>query len=201
VPVGLSVDVGWQWWIVTTIAAAVVVAGVAVLAISRHVAVRAIAGLLAAQGAVIAIVAPFVMTDMNARGGSARTAGSAMGVPSTTSVVHVVEHAPPPHMQTIGPVMTFANPVFDAADTKRIGRNQGYCIHIVLAKGWECISTTVLSDGQITNEGPLSDNENMSFPAAITGGTGKYAHARGWSTETPRNKAATKFDLVYHLTD
>jgi allene oxide cyclase len=202
VPVGLTVDVGWQWWIVTTIAAAVVVAAVGLLAVSRHDAVRGIAGLLAAEGVAIAVVAPFVMNDMDANGGSVRAAaGNSMSARAgSAAVIHVVEHAPPPHMQTIGVVMTFANPVFDADDTKRMGRNQGFCIHIALAKGWECMFTTLLPGGQITAEGPEADNEDVSFPAAITGGTGKYKNARGWSTETARNKAATKFDLVFHLT-
>ena len=200
-PVGLSVDVGWQWWIVTTIAAAVVVAGATVSVVSRQAAVRGIAGVLAVEGAVIAVVAPFVMTDMNARGESTLAApGTSMRPRSDTVVIHVVEHAPPPHMQTIGPVMTFANPVFDGGDTRRVGRDQGFCIRIALAKGWECVFTTLLPGGQITAEGPESDNENLTFPAAITGGTGRYKNARGWSTDTARNKAATKFDLVFHLT-
>jgi hypothetical protein len=201
VPVGLSVDVGWQWWVVTAVAAAVVLAGVAGVAVSGRAAVRGIAGLLAAEGAVIAVVAPFVMTGTSASGGSTLEAsGDSMGADPSPAVIHVIEHAPPPHMQTIGPVMTFANPVFDSSDTKRVGRDQGFCVHIRLAKGWECVFTTLLPGGQITAEGPESDNENLSFPAAITGGTGKYKNARGWSTDLPRNKAATTFDLIFHVT-
>jgi hypothetical protein len=158
-----------------------------------------VAAVLLLEGAVIAVVAPAVMSDMDSAAATAAATSSMSGHPSD-SIVHVVEHAPPPHMQTIGVVMTFANPVFDGSDTKRVGRDQGFCVHIALAKGWECVFTTFLPGGQITAEGPESDNENVSYPAAITGGTGKYKNARGWSTETPRNKAATKFDLVFHLT-
>jgi Dirigent-like protein len=196
VPVGLSVDVGWQWWLITTIAAAVTLSGVVVFAVSRNAAVGGVAGLFALEGAAIAVVAPFVMTDT-----SPAAAGGGMRADPSTTVIHVIEHAPPPHMQTIGPMTTFANPVFDTSDTKRVGRDQGFCVRIAIAKGAECVFTTLLPGGQITAEGPESENENLTFPAAITGGTGKYKHARGWSTETARNKAATKFDLVFHVTD
>jgi quercetin dioxygenase-like cupin family protein len=61
--IGVMVDLGTPWWVITLIALAVVVsAGVAFL-ISRNAALRAIAAILAVQGIAIAIVAPFVMEE------------------------------------------------------------------------------------------------------------------------------------------
>ena len=198
-PIGLTVDAGWPWWVITLIAGGVVVVSLVGIAVARRPGVRATGVVLLIEGAVVAGVAPFVMSDMSSNAATA-TLSSSMGTRSSDSVIHVIEHAPPPHMQTVGIVMTFANPVFNADDTKRVGRDQGFCVHITLARGWECVFTTFLPGGQITAEGPESDNEDVSYPAAITGGTGKFKSAHGWSTDTARNKAATEFDLVFHLT-
>ena len=195
-PIGLSVDVGWPWWVITTIACGIVVVGLALLVLSRSSAVRAVAGLLALEGAVIAIVAPFVMSDMSSND-SAMARNAAMSSHSSGTVIHVVEHAPPPHMRMFGAVETFANPIFDSRDAKPIGRDQGFCVHIPLTKTPECLWTTLLPGGEITAEGPLSDTAET--PIAITGGTGKYQNARGWLQEKVHNKAGTKFDVFFHL--
>ena len=195
-PIGLTVDAGWPWWVITAIACGVIVAALAISAALRNAAVRAILGLLALEGAVIAVLAPFVMTDMNSDT-SALAGNTAMGSRSSSTVIHVIEHAPPPHMRMFGAVETFANPIFDSRDAKPIGRDQGFCVHIPLTKTPECLWTTLLPGGEITAEGPLSDTAET--PIAITGGTGKYQNARGWLQEKVHNKAGTKFDVFFHL--
>lgn len=198
-PLAMTVNLGWPWWVITTIASGVVVAGLLALAVSRISAARAIAGLLAVEGVVIAVVAPFVMSDMDSNGSALAAGSTAMSSRSSNASIHVIEHAPPSHMRMVGGVQIFANPVFDSRDAKRIGRDQGFCVHIVLARGWECVWTTFLPGGLITVEGAEDVNQNLSSGGAITGGTGKYRNARGWLEVKTHNKAGTEFDEFFHV--
>jgi hypothetical protein len=96
-----------------------------------------------------------------------------------------------------GNILTFANEVFDGADKAQLGTDQGYCVRIVAGKTWECNWTTFLPGGQITVEGPFSDTGNTVV--AVTGGTGRYANARGSMELNYHNPAGTEFDFVFHL--
>ena len=96
-----------------------------------------------------------------------------------------------------GNILTFANDVFDSADTTKVGTDQGYCVRIVVGESWECNFTTFLKKGQITVEGPFSDTGDTVL--AITGGTGKYRNARGEMELKYHNPEGTKFDFVFHL--
>jgi allene oxide cyclase-like protein len=118
--------------------------------------------------------------------------------------IHVIEHATTDAVTNgsatedlAGNVLTFANDVFDAADRRKVGTDQGYCIRIVVGKTWECNWTTFLPGGQITVEGPFSDTGNTVL--AITGGTGSYKNARGVMELDYHNPAGTEFDFVFHL--
>jgi allene oxide cyclase-like protein len=118
--------------------------------------------------------------------------------------IHVIEHATSDAVTNgsattdqAGNVLTFANDVFDSADRKKVGTDQGYCIRIVVGQSWECNWTTFLSGGQITFEGPFSDTGNTVL--AITGGTGSYRNARGVMELIYHNPAGTEFDFVFHL--
>jgi allene oxide cyclase len=121
----------------------------------------------------------------------------------STGTVKVVEHALTDAVSNgskadnLGNVLTFANPVYDAADAKRIGSDNGFCVRTVKGKSWECMWTTFLRNGQITVEGPFSDKGNTRL--AITGGTGSYASANGWMELIYHNKQGTKFDFVFHM--
>ena len=117
--------------------------------------------------------------------------------------IRVVEHAttdavtngkPGDHA---GNILTFANKVFNAADTRRVGHDQGSCVRIIVGKSWECMWTTFLRRGQITVEGPFYDTSNSVL--AITGGTGAYRNARGQMKLKYHNPAGTKFDFVFQL--
>jgi hypothetical protein len=115
------------------------------------------------------------------------------------NTIHVIEHATTDtiDVDAVGHVLTFANDVFDSADRKKVGTDQGYCIRIVVGQSWECNWTTFLSGGQITVEGPFSDTGNTVL--AITGGTGSYRNARGVMELIYHNPAGTEFDFVFHL--
>jgi quercetin dioxygenase-like cupin family protein len=61
--IGVMIELGIPWWVITLIALSVVVIAVVAYVASRNVALRAIAAVLAVQGVAIAIVAPFVMDE------------------------------------------------------------------------------------------------------------------------------------------
>ncbi|MGH2965002.1 MAG: allene oxide cyclase family protein [Solirubrobacterales bacterium] len=128
---------------------------------------------------------------------------SARGHHHARQTIRVVEHAttdavtngkPGDHA---GNILTFANKVFNAADTRKVGHDQGSCVRIVVGKSWECMWTTFLRKGQITVEGPFYDTSNSVL--AITGGTGAYRNVRGQMALKYHNHAGTKFDFVFHL--
>jgi allene oxide cyclase len=130
-------------------------------------------------------------------GGGAGTSGSG------GKVVHVIEHATSDTTtdtgdpgDSAGDVLTFANDVFDASDTHKVGTDQGYCIRINAPGSYECNWTTFLAGGQITVEGPFFDTSDSVL--AITGGTGAYRNARGQMQLDARN-GGTEFDFVFHV--
>jgi hypothetical protein len=98
---------------------------------------------------------------------------------------------------SVGDLLTFANPVFDAANKTQIGTDQGYCVRVAVGKSWECIWTLILKGGQITVEGPFMDAGDSTF--AVTGGTGKYGGAKGSLKLHPRDATPTGYDFTYDL--
>jgi hypothetical protein len=98
---------------------------------------------------------------------------------------------------SVGDVLTFANPVFDKANKAKIGTDQGFCVRTVAGKVWECMWTLSLKDGEITIAGPFLDAGDSVL--AITGGTGRYAAARGQMKLHSRNEKGTEYDFVYEL--
>jgi allene oxide cyclase len=105
---------------------------------------------------------------------------------AATRTIHVVEHA---NTDTEIPVaaggkdekgdpLTFINPVFNAANAKQVGHDEGFCTRLDPKLGtWECLWTTFLPGGQITVQGPFYDTKDSTL--SITGGTGAYRNARG----------------------
>ena len=96
-----------------------------------------------------------------------------------------------------GDVLTFANDVFDAADARKVGTDQGYCIRVVAGSSYECTWTTLLPGGQIVVAGPFLDTTNDNL-LAVTGGTGRYRTARG-TMELHARDNGTKFAFVFRL--
>jgi hypothetical protein len=98
---------------------------------------------------------------------------------------------------SVGDLLTFANPIYDAANKVQLGTDQGFCVRVIAGKSWECFWTTSLKDGEITIEGPFKDTGDSVF--AVTGGTGKYAGAKGTLKLHPRDAKATGYDFTYDL--
>jgi allene oxide cyclase len=98
---------------------------------------------------------------------------------------------------SVGDVLTFANAVFDEANDKQVGTDQGYCIRTKVGVSWECNWTVVLDDGHISVEGPFLDASDSVL--AITGGTGAYVEARGEMKLHARNAEGTEFDFIYEI--
>ena len=117
--------------------------------------------------------------------------------------VRVIEHALTDAVvdtgaagDTSGDLLTFHNPVFNAADTNQVGRDQGECTRIVAGASWECTWTTFLPGGHLTVEGPFFDARDSVL--AVTGGTGVYRNARGAMLLRSR-AGGTKFEFVFRL--
>jgi allene oxide cyclase len=98
---------------------------------------------------------------------------------------------------SVGDLLTFANPVFDSANKTQVGSDQGYCVRVIAGKSWECFWTLRLKDGQITVEGPFYDTGDSVM--AVTGGTGKYAGAKGDMKLHPRDAKGSSYDFSYEL--
>jgi allene oxide cyclase len=98
---------------------------------------------------------------------------------------------------SVGDLLTFANPVYDAANNNRVGSDQGFCIRVSVGKSWECFWTLTLKTGQIMLEGPFLDFGDSVM--AVTGGTGKYVGAKGTLKLHARDAKATSYDFTYDL--
>jgi len=98
---------------------------------------------------------------------------------------------------SIGDLLVFANGVFDSANKTQVGSDQGYCVRTIVGKSWECFWTLTLKAGQITVEGPFMDEGDSLF--SVTGGTGRYAGAKGSMKLHPRDAKASSYDFTYDL--
>jgi allene oxide cyclase len=118
--------------------------------------------------------------------------------------VHVIEHAitdteiPTGGGKDVkGNILTFNNPVFNVANTKQVGHDEGFCVRVAPAQGiWECLWTTFLKAGQITVQGPYYDTRNSTL--SITGGTGAYKDSRGEMTLLSRD-GGKEYDFIFKL--
>jgi hypothetical protein len=125
------------------------------------------------------------------------------GAVASAQPIHVVERATTDAVTNgskqdkVGNVLTWHNKIYDAANKKRIGRDAGYCIRIVVGKSWQCSWTTYLEAGSISVQGQFLDKGDAEL--AITGGTGAYVGASGTMTLHYRNKKGTAFDFIFHL--
>jgi hypothetical protein len=128
------------------------------------------------------------------------------GDSSNETTIKVIEHAETDTVRHIGPakeedsvgdVLAFANPVFDSANKKRVGSDNGQCVRTVAGRAWECIWTVSLSGGQITVEGPFEEGKDTEF--AITGGTDEYRDASGQMTLHARNPEETEYEFTYEV--
>lgn len=96
-----------------------------------------------------------------------------------------------------GDLLTWSNELFDAANAKKVGTDQGYCVRVAKGVSWECTWTNTLADGSITVAGSFLDKGDSTL--AITGGTGAYAGARGFMRLHPRNPEASEYDFTFEI--
>ena len=99
---------------------------------------------------------------------------------------------------TIGDMLGFGNDVYNAANTTKVGRDEGVCFRTNPGLAWECTFTTILASGSITVQGPIYDDLHDS-QLSITGGTGAYANSRGQMTLHARDELGSEFDFVFHI--
>ncbi|WP_420384381.1 allene oxide cyclase family protein [Novosphingobium sp.] len=97
----------------------------------------------------------------------------------------------------VGDVMTFTNPIYDAANTTKVGTDQGYCVRMIVGKMWECHWTTTLATGQIMVDGPVGDAGDTVL--VVTGGTGAYRGVRGEMSIHARDAKASAYDFHFRL--
>jgi len=126
--------------------------------------------------------------------------------PGSDRTFTVVEHADTDTVadtgakgDSLGDVLAFGNPIFDAANRHRVGNDQGSCIRTKVGVSWECSWTTLLAGGSLVVEGPFYDTADSTL--AITGGTGKYSGASGQMRLHARNAAGSAYDFTFVLND
>lgn len=132
------------------------------------------------------------------------TAGASSGRHGYVTRVKLVEHAVSDQNVDVGDpgfsngdLLTFANPIFDASNTTRVGRDQGSCIVVDAAKvHFQCDWTTWFDGGSITVEGPFFGDRETNL--AITGGTGAFSTARGWMHLGFRDDPS-EFEFVFYI--
>ncbi|HUB84588.1 MAG TPA: dirigent protein [Rhizomicrobium sp.] len=127
-----------------------------------------------------------------------------LATPALADTLTVVEHATSDATASIGKakdnrgdILTFANPVFDAANKKQVGTDNGFCIRTVAGRAYACSWTTSLTGGQLTVEGPFHDSGDTTL--AVTGGTGKYAGAKGEMLLHARDAKGSEYDFKFTL--
>ena len=133
-------------------------------------------------------------------------AGYAKGMARAASgrTVEVIEHAitdtenPGVNGKDVkGNILTFNNPVFNVANTKQVGHDEGFCVRLQPTLGiWECLWTTFLKAGQITVQGPYYDTRNSVL--SITGGTGAYRNMRGQMKLVSKD-GGKEYDFIFEL--
>ena len=119
--------------------------------------------------------------------------------------IHVIEHAVTDRVtdtgkmgDSPGDLLTWHNPIFDGANAKRVGHDQGDCIRISPKAGtWECRWLTYIAGrGAIMVEGAFFDGRNNTL--AVTGGTLEFRNARGSMKLVSRHGGA-QYDFIFQL--
>lgn len=97
---------------------------------------------------------------------------------------------------SVGDLLPFHNPLFDAAGTRRVGFDQGHCVRVDPRQGrWQCEWTSVLRGGDIHVAGIFLDAGTGRF--VVDGGTGRYLGVRG--EMRLRTRPDRRYDFLYRL--
>jgi len=108
---------------------------------------------------------------------------------------HTVDIAPAG--DSLGDLLAFVNPLYDAANDKQIGDSNGYCVRTEVGKSWQCAWTTHLEHGQLAVSGTFTDEGDSNF--IIVGGSGAFAGARGSLKVHARDATHTSYDFTATL--
>ncbi len=98
---------------------------------------------------------------------------------------------------SVGDILTFANPVYGHRNHHQLGSDNGSCVRTAVGKAYECSWTTTLAGGSLVVEGPFYDTRDSVL--AITGGTGRWMGARGQTVLHARNTEGTSYDFSFAL--
>jgi hypothetical protein len=138
---------------------------------------------------------------------TAITAGALASSPGHHQPGHrftVVEHAVTdttadtgPAGDSLGDVLAFANPIFDASNTRQVGTDNGSCVRTAVGVSYECSWMTSLPGGSVAVSGPFLDAGDSVL--AVTGGTGAYRGATGEMRLHARNAAGSAYDFTFSL--
>jgi len=116
----------------------------------------------------------------------------------------VVEHADTDTTADTGPtgdspgdVLTFANPIFDATNSRQVGTDNGSCIRTAVGVSYECSWTTSLPGGSIMVSGPFLDAGDSTL--AVTGGTGRYRAVSGEMRLHARDAVGSSYAFTFSL--
>lgn len=97
-----------------------------------------------------------------------------------------------------GDRVVFMNTLYDEANEDQIGYSYGDCVVVNAREGqapeMQCVVTAKLPGGQLTAQG-VTDFASDSSPFAITGGTGKYAKARGEAIVHNESETTSRIDI------
>jgi hypothetical protein len=115
---------------------------------------------------------------------------------ATTDVVTYVNKKA--QNDVIGNTLGFGNKLYNAKNTKVVGRDQGFCYRTNPGKTWECTWTNIFDDGKITVQGVFRD-DLKDTRLAITGGTGAYKDAQGFMILHARDDLGAELDFEFHL--
>jgi allene oxide cyclase len=102
-----------------------------------------------------------------------------------------------PAGDSLGDVLAFANPIFNAKNTHKVGTDNGSCVRTAVGSAYECTWTTSLPGGSLVVSGPFRDHGDSTL--AVTGGTGKYRGASGEMRLHARNAAGSAYNFTFSL--
>jgi allene oxide cyclase len=112
--------------------------------------------------------------------------------PSNETVLHRLGDT-----DSLGDLIVFSNPLYDAHDAVAIGTSSGQCVRTQVGVSWECQFTLRLARGAIVVAGRYDDEGDSTV--AVIGGTGQYARAHGTLVIHPQDAAHSRYDFILTL--
>lgn len=207
---GITVDLGWPWWVTSVIAVAVAVAAGVAFFLTRHPLARGVLATLAVQGVVLAAVAPAVMD--NGDGGSMSAMRERLGGSTSNAETFVLDVQPDfdkfnfvdtagDKKLNFGDHFLFEGPIYKEGTSEKIGTwfcsgvkfaevVEGALDEPVVLKGaiegnYASVFVVFQLDGRgtlsVTGLEPGYDGRGAN-EQVVAGGTGEFAGARGTAT-------------------